>query len=155
MKTKIYAAYGSNMNIDQMLMRCPRATNIGTATLKNYKLTFRGGSRGVANIERCIGREVPIVLWRITERCEETLDVYEGFPRLYTKETIKVENGLQGHKVTCMAYIMAQKYEAMPAMPMDYYYSTIAQGYEDHGIDLKTLDDAYSECYEETREGKE
>ena len=153
MKTKIYAAYGSNMNIDQMLMRCPRATILEVGTLKNYKLTFRGGSRGVANIERCIGTDVPIVLWRITPRCERTLDSYEGFPRLYVKRDIDVEVGER--KVKSMAYVMAEKYEAMPAMPIDYYYSTIAQGYEDNGIDLKTLDDAYSECYQETKKEEE
>ena len=34
MSTKIYAAYGSNMNIEQMSKRCPKAILLGTGKLK-------------------------------------------------------------------------------------------------------------------------
>ena len=48
----IYAAYGSNMNLRQMARRCHSAKVIGVGVLENYKLTFRGIQRGVANIEK-------------------------------------------------------------------------------------------------------
>ena len=44
MKEKIYCAYGSNMNLEQMSHRCPNAKVIGKGKLENYKLTFRGVS---------------------------------------------------------------------------------------------------------------
>jgi len=53
METKIYAAYGSNMNLKQMKKRCPKAKVIGKGELHDYKLTFRGKQTGVANVERC------------------------------------------------------------------------------------------------------
>ncbi len=48
---KLYIAYGSNLNVDQMSTRCPGARVAGVAGLPNYRLTFRGNGRaGVANI---------------------------------------------------------------------------------------------------------
>ena len=90
MKTKIYGAYGSNMNLEQMAHRCPFAKVIGTGTLENYKLTFRDRYKGFANVEACGGNTVPIVLWEITEDCETALDVYEVFPNFYVKKTVDV-----------------------------------------------------------------
>ena len=40
MKRKIYGAYGSNMNLEQMAHRCPKAKVIGSGILQDYKLTF-------------------------------------------------------------------------------------------------------------------
>ena len=147
MKTKIYAAYGSNMNLIQMARRCPRARVIEIGTLENYKLTFRGRGSGVANVERCDGRKVPIVLWQITPTCEIALDSYEGFPNLYIKRDIEVET--KNGKVKTMAYVMNERYEKMPAEPSEHYYAVIAEGYEDNGIPLDALDDAYGECIQE------
>lgn len=106
-KTKLYGAYGSNMNLEQMSHRCSKAKVAGTGILEGYKLTFRGRYKGVANIEACIGTVVPIVLWEITEDCERALDLYEGYPNLYIKEEVqvKVEDKLE----TAMVYIMDSK----------------------------------------------
>lgn len=89
MKRKIYGAYGSNMNLEQMAHRCPKAKVIGSGILKDYKLTFRGRYKGVANIQPCKGKEVPIVLWEITDECERALDIYEGYPSLYVKKKLR------------------------------------------------------------------
>lgn len=42
MKRKYYIAYGSNLDVDQMLHRCPDALTIGRSTIDGYKLVFRG-----------------------------------------------------------------------------------------------------------------
>ena len=82
-KGRMYFAYGSNINLDQMSVRCPNATVIGPVTLNNYELTFRGrmDGCGVANIEPKKGSAVPGLLWHITPQCEAALDVYEGAPK--------------------------------------------------------------------------
>ena len=67
---KLYIAYGSNMNIEQMAMRCPKATPLGKYILEDYKLEFRG----VANIIECKGARTPVAIWSITESCERSLD---------------------------------------------------------------------------------
>lgn len=148
-KIKLYGAYGSNMNLEQMAHRCPKAKVVGVGILENYKLTFRGRYKGVANIEPCKGRKVPIVLWEITEDCERALDLYEGYPSLYIKE--KVEVKLKGKVKTVMVYIMAKEYTNMVAAPMEYYFNVIAAGYSDNGIDSKPLQIAYSECLSELK----
>lgn len=133
---KIYIAYGSNMNKEQMSIRCPKAKPIGKYILPNYKLEFRG----VANIIKCYGETTPVALWSITESCEKSLDRYEGYPRLYRKEYIKLK--INGKEVIGMVYVM-NKGEI--AKPSDYYYNVIKQGYKDFQIDITTLEKALNE----------
>lgn len=147
MSGKIYGAYGSNMNLEQMAHRCPKAKVIGKGILKDYKLTFRGRYKGVANIEKCKGKVVPIVLWEITDECESALDIYEGYPSLYEKEDIKV---IVGDKVIkAMVYIMTKEYTHMAAVPTEYYFNVIAKGYEDNAIKIEPLELAYEQCLKE------
>ena len=40
MEKRYYLAYGSNLNVRQMMMRCPSARIIGTAKIKDYKATL-------------------------------------------------------------------------------------------------------------------
>lgn len=144
MSTKIYAAYCSNMNIEQMSKRCPKAILLGTGKLKNYRLTFRGSGRGVANIEKQLGRSVPIVLWKLTKECEKSLDIYEGYPRLYVKKDVEVITE-QGDKVNAMVYVMAREYESMPAQPTKYYLDIIWNGYLKNKIPIRILREAIAE----------
>ena len=37
-KDRLYIAYGSNLNLEQMKRRCPTAEVVGTAELKNWRL---------------------------------------------------------------------------------------------------------------------
>ncbi len=138
--SKIYLAYGSNMNLNQMKYRCPNAVLLGTATLENWRLMFRRKSRPVATIEKETGCTVPVVLWEITEECEDSLDVYEGYPTLYTKVDVPVE--FNGKLITAMAYVMTPGREL--GRPPEDYYNTILQGYRDNGIDPAPLNEAVS-----------
>ena len=88
---KLYFAYGSNMNLDQMAYRCPAAEAVCTAKLEGYELFFAGRpGNGVASIRPKQGGTVVGVLWKLTEACEKSLDHYEAFPALYGKETVRV-----------------------------------------------------------------
>ncbi len=144
MRDKIYAAYGSNMNIEQMTLRCPNAEVIGVGTIKNYKLTFRGKGRGVANIEKQDSKTVPVILWEITDKCEKALDIYEGYPRLYIKKNIEVINE-KGEEVKAFVYVMAKEYENMPSKPTSYYLDIIWNGYIENKIPIKILREALAE----------
>ena len=57
--SKLYVAYGSNLNIKQMGWRCPTAKVIGIGKILDYKLTFRH----VATIEPSEKSEVPVAVW--------------------------------------------------------------------------------------------
>ena len=133
MKTKrIYLAYGSNLHLGQMERRCPDAKPIGTAMLHDYQLLFRGGTRGaVATVEPKEGGRVPVLLWTISARDEQSLDRYEGFPFLYRKEMVTVD--LDGKPTEAMVYIMN---EGRPlGAPSTVYYNTILEGYRANGLD--------------------
>ncbi len=53
---KLYFAYGSNINLDQMAQRCPDAQVVGPVTLENYELLFRGNLRGAGGSPSLPGR---------------------------------------------------------------------------------------------------
>lgn len=135
-KGKIYAAYGSNLNLGQMAYRCPTAKVLGGTKLNGYRLLFRGGGgSAVATVEKHEGGSVPLLLWHITPADEAALDRYEGWPYLYRKEMIKVRYG--GKWVSAMIYIMN---EGRPfGVPSRYYYDVIRQGYVDAGFNLYIL----------------
>ena len=124
----IYAAYGSNMNIPQMAVRCPAAKKLGIGVIKGYKLEFCV----VATIKPCVGKDVPVVLWDLTKDCEDDLDIYEGFPHYYTKETLSVY--FRGKTVEAMVYIMTPPQCKKPTPPSPTYLKTIIAGYEQNGI---------------------
>lgn len=142
MMTKIYLAYGSNLNIEQMAMRCPTARVLGPAKLRGYKATFRGMDGGaVMNIEPDVAGVVPVLLWEIEPADEVALDRYEGFPRLYRKEIVTVT--FNGERVKAMVYVMN---EGPPlGTPGNKYYYIIQQGYQEAGFDIGILHRAIKE----------
>ena len=145
MDKKLYIAYGSNLNIKQMANRCPTAKVVGTSTLKDWRLLFRGAHAGaVATVEPFKGGSVPVLVWELTSADETALDRYEGWPFLYRKETVKVKLG--GKTVKAMVYVMN---EGRPlGQPSCYYYTTILEGYKDAGFDLDILRQATADSVE-------
>ena len=138
----LYIAYGSNMNIEQMVHRCRTAKVIGTSVLKGYRLLFRGEHEGaVATVEPSEGDSVPVVVWEITPNDEAALDRYEGFPTFYRKETVLVEVNCK--PTEAMIYIMniedrfGNKREL--GNPSPHYYASIRDGYKAAGFDLEIL----------------
>lgn len=127
---RLYIAYGSNINLEQMSHRCPNSKIVSKEMLKGYELEFRGVATIVPNDKS----EVPILIWEIDGRDEHSLDRYEGFPNLYRKELFEIE--VDGEKKECMAYLM-NKGQISP--PTSYYYNVINQGYEANGMDTSYL----------------
>lgn len=129
-KLYYYGAYGSNLNVGQMRMRCPQARKVGTETLKDWRLVFRQ----VADVVPSRGSETDLGIWQITDECEKALDHYEGYPHLYTKEFIQIDNKL------VMIYRMSSAYPIAP--PLQGYLDTIINGFEDFALDRAPLVDA-------------
>ena len=129
----LYFAYGSNLNHERMQSRCRDSKYIKNIFLEGYKLSFCAVSRsyGVANIVKKTGSKVPGGLWEVSESDEKELDVYEGYPTLYTKDFFN----LNGERV--MFYIMKRRYSFKP--PPRSYVDTIRQGYVDCNLDTEYL----------------
>ena len=151
MGERLYFAYGSNINLDQMERRCPNAQVVGPVVLENYKLLFRSNTRnaGVATIRPNKGRKVHGLLWKITPECEKSLDIYEGYPRLYEKEDMTVRDS-SGQEFTVMAYVMTDMCKE-PAIPSDHYYRGIETGYRQNGLPVPTLKKAWDNCVREVQ----
>ena len=119
-----------------VLARCPDATVYGQAVLDNYDLRFRGS--GVATVEPKEGACVYGLLWELTDKCEASLDRYEGYPRLYIKQTLEVRT-FDGQRVPVMAYIMNPELHLKPSLPPRDYYLGIKTGYEQNGLPVGCL----------------
>ena len=149
MGERLYFAYGSNINLDQMEYRCPNAQVVGPVVLEDYKLLFRSNTRsaGVATIKPHKGRKVYGLLWKITPECEKSLDIYEGWPRLYEKEDVTVRDS-SGQEFTVMAYVMTDLCKE-PALPSSYYYRGIETGYRQNGLPVAALKKAWEHAVKE------
>ncbi len=94
MSRTVYFAYGSNLGARRFRRRCPGATVIGRARLPDHQLAFTRYSRhergGVADIVPQPGASVWGVLYEIDEACLGALDDYEGAPRAYRREAVRV-----------------------------------------------------------------
>ena len=152
MSETLYFAYGSNINLQQMAVRCPDAKVVEPAVLENYELLFRGNgnSFGVATIAPKEGSQVQGLLWRITPYCELSLDIYEGYPRLYEKQTITLRTN-SGKQVQAMVYVMTHEKERLPTMPTRSYYTGIQEGFRQNGLPEQALKDALSNLIHEQR----
>ena len=148
METKFYAAYGSNLNLDQMAFRCPYASVVGKSEIKDYELIFRGWKESaVATVEPKKGSSVPVLIWEITEFDEVALDRYEGWPKFYRKENFTID--FKGKPTEVMIYIMNDGFPV--GLPSCSYFSTVRHGYQSAKFDLKIL----NEFLENSRRNKE
>lgn len=145
MNRKLYLAYGSNLSVQQMSHRCPEASIIGHAKIRDYELLFKGSKTGsYATIEPKKGSYVPVLVWTISEKDEASLDFYEGVAGgFYYKKNMKVDiRSLFTDKsfgtYTAMVYIMDEKRKL--GTPSMYYYDVLKEGYERFGFDMKILE---------------
>lgn len=148
-KDRLYIAYGSNLNLKQMGRRCPTAEIIGTTSLRGWRLMFRGGCRNaVATIEQKPGCTVPVLIWRLQPGDEHNLDIYEGWPHLYRKETLRITVNRQ--RVYAMVYIMNEERHPY-GTPSKGYFDTILEGYKDSGFNDGCLRHAVLDSAEEEK----
>ena len=155
MSKRYYIAYGSNLNIPQMRMRCPGARIIGTSVIEDYQLLFKGSKTGsYLTIEPMEGAEVPVVIWEVTETDEKALDRYEGYPNFYYKKEMTLDiKGIRTGKVRrrdAFVYIMHEEREL--GIPSWYYVNTCLDGYRAFVFDEKYLFDAIRISRRDTHE---
>ncbi|AFA72728.1 hypothetical protein GPOL_c16790 [Gordonia polyisoprenivorans VH2] len=81
----IYAAYGSNMDPEQMALRAPHSPMSGTGWLHGWRLTFGGGDIGWEGSLATVTEDrddpdakVFVVLYDVPTEDEDNLDRWEG-----------------------------------------------------------------------------
>jgi hypothetical protein len=91
----LYFSYGSNMDVSQMLLRCPCARLLGPAQLPNHRLDFTLFSQtrqcGCPDIIPQPSSSVYGALYSLSDPDLLALDTYEGVPRQkYHRITVTV-----------------------------------------------------------------
>lgn len=120
-------AYGANMDIDKMKMRCPNAELVGIGWVTGMKMEFHK----YATLMKTANNEdrVPVALWRISQQDERRLDRYEGVPTFYTKHHADVTLNT-GKEVRGLIYLM----EAIREERVDEgYYEKLEASYRQLG----------------------
>jgi len=108
---RLYFAYGSNLDREQMEARCPGARVVGPARLPGHRLEFAGHSArwggGVATVVPAEDAAVNGVLYQLLPRHLEALDRQEGHPFLYERVVRSVVDAA-GHARRAHVYVMVE-----------------------------------------------
>lgn len=139
----LYLAYGSNLNVEQMKLRCPGAVPVGRVTVPDRRLVFRGWGSGsyYLTLDTAPGESVECIAWRINRAQERALDRYEGYPHLYLKEKARLPlRSLEGEPqglADCMWYVMLESFPL--GAPSQQYTRDCVAGYQHFGLPLDAL----------------
>ncbi|HJQ43851.1 MAG TPA: gamma-glutamylcyclotransferase [Jatrophihabitantaceae bacterium] len=129
----LYAAYGSNMDPEQMLVRCPHSPAAGTGWLNGWRLTFGGEEMGwdgaLAMVVPDPGSQVFVALYDLSSQDQDVLDYWESADTgLYKKIKLRIAT-LDGD-VLAWVYIL-DGYEG--GLPSARYLGLIAEAAQKAG----------------------
>lgn len=102
-----YFAYGSNMDRDQMRVRCPGAELIGPARLDGYR--YLVNQRGVATVVPLEGSRVHGLVWELDDHHEAELDRYEGVAGGFYRRERLVVTAAHRDAVDALVYVAADE----------------------------------------------
>lgn len=117
-----------------MLSRCPNAIPLKKVVLKNYKLVFNE----LADIIQNEGEVVQGAIYVISKQELVKLDLLEGYPDLYERIIVEVEDDKE-NVYDAIAYTMVDK---KLELPPDHYYQTLLKGYKDWDLPQEYLEKA-------------
>ena len=129
----LYAAYGSNLDPQQMVQRAPHSPAFGTGWLRGWRLTFGGADLGcegaLATVVEEPGSDVFVMLYDVPRRDVRALDRWEGQALgLYRKFRVRLET-LDGNPLAWL-YVL-NDYEG--GLPSARYVGIIADAAEQAG----------------------
>ena len=132
----LYFAYGSNLDVQQMQHRCAEAVRlIAPGCLRGYTLVFNAYSSswggGVADVVIAPQREVWGLVYDVSPAGLEHLDVYEGYPHLYTRFQGAIETA-QGMLSEVWIYTVVNKQAFIP--PSQAYLVILQRAARDFGF---------------------
>lgn len=100
---RLYFAYGSNMDEEQMACRCSGSRVLGKAVLPGY--AFRINQRGYATVVSDASCETYGLLWDLEPHHEEALDWYEGCDSGFYEKVFCTVRDETGKKQDVLVYI--------------------------------------------------
>jgi gamma-glutamylcyclotransferase (GGCT)/AIG2-like uncharacterized protein YtfP len=129
----LYAAYGSNLDPEQMRQRCPHSPSRGPGWLEGWRLTFGGEDLGwegsLATVVESPASRVFVMVYDVPTQDEAILDEIEfATTRLYNKIRVRVQT-LDGTQVSWL-YVL-DGYEG--GLPSARYLGVMADAAERAG----------------------
>lgn len=129
----LYAAYGSNLDPEQMRGRCPHSPMRGPGWLVGWRLTFGGEDLGwegsLATVVEDVGAQVYVMVYDVPPQDEDALDEWEAATTgLYRKIRVRVQT-LKGDEL-CWLYVL-DGYEG--GLPSARYLGVMADAAEKGG----------------------
>lgn len=115
---KLYFAFGSNMDADQLVKRAGPAVPFGIGCADGWR--FLINSRGVATLIQRSGSTAWGILWNFSDEQFSKLDVFEGV--YYARGTLTVRCGSQSYGA--VAYFAA---DSIPGTPRENYLEGILE----------------------------
>lgn len=114
----LYAAYGSNMDAEQMRRRCPHSPTAGVGWLEGWRITFGAEDLGwegaLPTIVEAPGSRVFVTLYDVLPVDEAALDAWEGADHgLYVKLRVRVQ-AMQGERLA-WTYVLNGYEGGLPA----------------------------------------
>lgn len=132
----LYFAYGSNMNREQMSVRCPNSTYMYKGRIPGVQLDFRK----YLDISRKKDSFVEGVIWKIHPADIKSLDRYEGYPLLYGKK--KGVAFVNNERIPVFFYRMTPGRYPI-TLPTESYLRTCLDGCTDFKVTESCIRDAY------------
>ena len=141
-----YFSYGSNLSMQQMLIRTGSVPYSQPAILANYRLAFRQVLRShevYATIVPSTDAMVYGVVYLCSPYAMERLDEAEGVSEnCYRRETIEVMTNT-GERLSCVVYI-GESFETKESTPSSDYLNRILTGATEHQLPteyIKSIED--------------
>lgn len=148
---KLYATYGSGLNMGLMKIRCPNAELVGRGEIDGYELQFKGGR---VIISEKSGGFVPVAVWKVPP--SDTEKFYSWLKPAGTNRKSFPILLQDGRQINAIGF--TTDYDYPFSLPSKGLYQEIYQGYLDHGFDINILTDALNNCtqgiYAKERGGK-
>jgi phage replication-related protein YjqB (UPF0714/DUF867 family) len=128
-----YFAYGSNLCVRQMALRCPDAADPRPAVLSDHDWLIN--QRGVATVEPFAGNQVHGVVWQLSDHDLATLDSAEGVPVRYRRDRLTVHT----YDGPSPAWVYID-HRVTPGPPRPGYLPRIIDGAVHHGLPQRWID---------------
>ena len=131
-----YFAYGSNLSLDQKVMRTGAVRRAMRCQLPRYRITFnkRRGDDACASIVR----DPSSIVWGVAYLCDEqTLDILDDFEGVegghYRRETVDVITDHDG-RLEAITYVAGEDHLCDGPLPRPEYLQLIIEGGRQHEL---------------------
>lgn len=133
--SSLYFAYGSNMNFEQMQIRCPGSVFLSPASLKNWSYFINGD--GYAGIKKSENSLTHGCLWQLNKSHWLALDEYEAVNEgYYSRAEVSVIPEPSGVEELVTAYLSNNQSFGIPS---NSYLRVVIDGAHKVGLSNKYI----------------